>query len=128
MRRVTAAVIIENGRLLLARRGPAGSLPGLWELPGGKVEDGETLQRCLERELNEELRMDARAGAVIATTIYDYAHGSFEMLALETTRHSEFELRVHDAVSWVDQHEIGSLRLAPADIALVEQIVAEGHW
>jgi len=55
LRQVTAAVIIEDGLLFLARRGPVERLSGLWELPGGKLEPGETLQQCLERELLEEL-------------------------------------------------------------------------
>ncbi|MEI8083328.1 MAG: hypothetical protein WCI74_15935, partial [Actinomycetes bacterium] len=75
-----------------------------------------------------ELGMVARVGSVIATTIYHYDHGSFEMLALETTRCSEFELRVHDAVSWASRDEIGALLLAPADVELIAEIISTGSW
>jgi 8-oxo-dGTP diphosphatase len=128
MRQVTAAVIIEDGLLFVARRGPDGPLPGCWELPGGKVEDGETIQACLARELDEELEMRCRVGHVVATTAYHYDHGSFEMIALEVTRYSGWLLHVHDAVDWVGQDEVGDLHLAPADVQLLEQIVAAGHW
>ena len=55
MKLVTAAAIIEEGSLLIAKRGGESDLEGLWELPGGKVEEGESPEECLERELFEEL-------------------------------------------------------------------------
>jgi 8-oxo-dGTP diphosphatase len=116
-------VIIENGRLLITRRAPGQSLEGLWELPGGKIEPDETPQQCLVRELSEELEMSATVGVVIAQTIHHYDHGSFEMLAMETTRNSDFELRVHDAFTWVAAEEMAEYPLAPADVELVKQIV-----
>lgn len=125
MRQVTAAVIIEDGKLLLTRRGPGEKLAGMWELPGGKTEDGETPQECLARELLEELSMTAEVGEVIATTEYHYAHGAFEMLALKTRRTSDYRLSVHDEVRWVSPAEVDALPLAPADVELVRQI---GTW
>ncbi|MDO8963346.1 MAG: (deoxy)nucleoside triphosphate pyrophosphohydrolase [Coriobacteriia bacterium] len=122
MRRVTAAVIVENGCLFLARRPAGDPLAGLWELPGGKIEVGETPQQCLERELDEELGMAADAGRIIAQTIYHYEHGSFELLAIETTRLSGFELRVHDSYAWVELERLGEYRLAPADAMLMTQL------
>ena len=128
MKQVTAAVIIEEGRLLLTRRPPGDPLAGLWELPGGKIEAGETPAECLKRELTEELDMRALIGDVAATTTYTYDHGSFEMIALLATRLSDYELRVHDASVWVSRDEIASIQLAPADIALVAGILEAGHW
>jgi 8-oxo-dGTP diphosphatase len=123
MRRVTAAVIIEDGRILLARRPPGDPLAGLWELPGGKIEDGETPQECLERELLEELAMRAEVGPVLARTVYRYPHGVFELLALQATRTSDFELRAHDAFSWVDLEEAQMWALAPADQLLISELL-----
>ena len=128
MRQVTAAVIIEHDRLLLARRGPAESLAGLWELPGGKVEAGETIQECLRRELLEEFEMGTVVGKVVARTFYEYEHGSFDLVALAAERLTEYRLHVHDAVSWLARDEIASLELAPADVDLVRQILASDHW
>jgi 8-oxo-dGTP diphosphatase len=121
MKRVTAAVIIEDGRMLLTRRPPGDPLAGFWELPGGKIETGETAQECLARELAEELEMDVRVGDVIATTVYHYDHGSFEMLALATERQSDFALRVHDAAEWVERISIGCS--SRQDVELVDQII-----
>lgn len=122
MRQVTAAVIIEDGKLLLARRAPDEKLAGMWELPGGKTEAGETPQECLRRELIEELSMTAEVGAVIATTVYHYDHGAFEMLALEVVRTSDFSLSVHDEARWVSLAEADLLPLAPADVELLRKI------
>jgi 8-oxo-dGTP diphosphatase len=122
VRQVTAAVIIEDGRIFLARRPPDDPLAGLWELPGGKIEPGETPQECLERELREELNMTASAGSIIGRTTYRYAHGVFEVLALATTRKSGFELCVHSQSAWVGPEDLDQYRLAPADAVLLEQM------
>ena len=127
MRQVAAAVIIEEGRVFVARRGPVGPLAGYWELPGGKLESGETIQECLARELREELDMQVSVGKVIAATTYTYDHGCFDMLALEVIRHSEYQLRVHDAAAWVARTEMSGVRLAPADVELMAQIIAAGR-
>ncbi len=124
MKQVTAAVIIEEGRLFITRRPPGDPLAGLWELPGGKVESGETPEQCLARELVEELNMVISVGGVVAHTTYHYDHGSFEMLALTATRLSEFELRAHDEFAWVPLSELARYSLAPADVELVQQIIA----
>lgn len=128
MRQVTAAVIIERGRLLLARRPPGDPLEGLWELPGGKLEPGETPQDCLERELLEEMAMVATAGEILAVTEYHYDHGSFEMMAISAERQSGFKLLVHDASVWVCRMDLSDYPLAPADIVLIEELRGLQAW
>lgn len=128
MRKVTAAVIIEDGRLFVTRRPPDDPLAGKWELPGGKIEPGETAEECLQRELLEELEMRADIGALVATTVYHYPHGSFEMLAFEATRASDYLLLVHDNAAWVGRDDLDSIELAPADVELVSEIIESGFW
>lgn len=128
MRRVTAAVVIEDGRLLLARRPPGDHLAGHWELPGGKVEPGESPEECLQRELAEELDMAADVRELLATTIYHYDHGSFEILAFRTYRKSDMTLRVHDCAAWVAPAELEGYPLAPADVVLVQHLLSDGAW
>lgn len=126
MKQVTAAVIVEEGQLFLARRPPGDPLAGLWELPGGKIEAGESAEECLARELVEELGMRSDVGMLIATAVYHYDHGSFELLAFRTTRLSDYKLRVHDAALWVRRSDIAKLPLAPADVNLVAEIIDAG--
>jgi len=128
MKRVTAAVIVENHRLLIARRASGEALAGFWELPGGKVEPGETLQQCLSRELLEEFGMLTEVGRVLAQSVYHYEHGSFELIALGATRLSPFELRVHDDYAWVSPADIDTFALAPADVELVRQLLGQTGW
>lgn len=128
MKRVTAAVIIENGRLFLARRAVGDPLEGMWELPGGKIEDDETPQECVERELLEELQMRTAAGAILATTEYHYEHGSFELIAISVERESAFEPAVHDATAWVRRRDLDQHPLAPADVKLIGALASAGIW
>lgn len=128
MRTVTAAVIIEGERLLVTRRPPGDKLEGLWELPGGKVEPGESPEECLQRELEEELDMQSEIGELLATTVHHYSHGSFELLAFRTRRTSSYRLRAHDRAEWILPSELGEHPLAPADVSLIEWLQSDGVW
>ena len=73
--RVAAAVVWRNGRLLLTQRPPGGPLGLQWELPGGKIEAGESPEQALVRELREELGVGATAHEVLDVDTHDYPHG-----------------------------------------------------
>jgi len=128
MRQVTAAVIIENGLLFLARRAPDEKLAGMWELPGGKVEPGETPEECLKRELLEELDMQCRVGELVGTVVHEYEHGEFELLAYRVERLSDWSLSVHDRAGWVCSNEVLCYPLLPADIRLLGPGGALSAW
>lgn len=116
---VAAAIIISNGRVLLARRKRGDSHQGFWEFPGGAVEPGETIEACLARELKEELGVDARVGEEIARNEHRSARGGMDLVALRAHVESEtFTLTAHDAVEWVAPRDLGRYRLAPADVPI----------
>lgn len=71
---VTAAVISHNGRFLIAQRPPEGMLGGLWEFPGGKQKEGESLAECLQREIREELGLEIAVGRPITIVKHSYTH------------------------------------------------------
>lgn len=120
---VCAVVQDSSGRVLMARRAPKQHLEGLWELPGGKVEPGESLASALQRELEEELGLNATVGEEVARTIYHYDRGSIELIALSTMITNEISRKmVHDSVAWFNQSETVLLTVAPADIPLLEKI------
>lgn len=123
--RVTAAIVLKDSRVLLARRAPGQKNAGMWEFPGGKVERGETDERCLEREMYEEFGVTGKTGKHVADNRYVYgALGEaillcayvFEWLA------GEFELRVHDEIRWVDAEELMQLVLSPADVEIATRV------
>jgi A/G-specific adenine glycosylase len=80
---VTAAVIKRNGKILLAKRPSRGLLGGMWEFPGGKVEEGETLEQCLSREICEELAVDIRVGNSMGIYRHAYTHFKITLHAFD---------------------------------------------
>jgi A/G-specific adenine glycosylase len=71
---VTAAIIQQNGQVLIAQRPPKGMLGGLWEFPGGKREAGESLPDCLRREIREELGVEIAVDEPLVTVRHSYTH------------------------------------------------------
>lgn len=122
---VTAAVIVRDGRLLIARRKPGGPYGGRWELPGGKVEPGESLAACLERELGEELGLRARAGELICTSRGLAEGREIELHALRVRPVAGVpEARVHDRIAWAAPAEWRRYRFLEPDVELLECIRA----
>jgi 8-oxo-dGTP diphosphatase len=121
MKVVTAAIIQDQGRYFVARRGPGEKLAGLWEFPGGKVEPGETLQEGLKREIAEELGVEAIVGDVVTESHYKYEHGEILLVALQTEiKGNDIRLSVHDKEDWLFPEQILALELAPADIPIAK--------
>ena len=117
---VTAGIIRRDGSVLLARRSPGERHAGFWEFPGGKVENGETPEACLERELKEELGIQTRIGEKCAQNLYQYDHGSFCIVAYFVDWISgDPHPNVHDQLEWVRIDELMGYKLLPADIPIV---------
>jgi mutator protein MutT len=122
---VTAAVIVKGGKVLAARRGPGKHLEGYWEFPGGKLEENETPEECLERELTEEFSISSRVGAYIGESVYDYGEKVVRLLAYEVEHTAgNFELVDHDELRWLEINQLADVKWAPADIPLVEHYEA----
>jgi 8-oxo-dGTP diphosphatase len=125
MKTVTAAIIEQDGRILLARRSRGQDLEGRWEFPGGKQEPGETLAVCLERELREELALTVRAVAVFTENIHHYDGGAIRLVALFAELISgEVALSVHDRFAWVEKMRLLDYNLSPADIPIARKLAA----
>jgi 8-oxo-dGTP diphosphatase len=103
-----------------ARRGPGRSSAGRWELPGGKVELGESDQDALVRELREELGVRARVGEVVGVG----RHDPVELWAYRVESDDEPAPTEHDATCWLAADELGSVDWAAADQPLVELLRA----
>ncbi|MGV8925877.1 MAG: pyrimidine (deoxy)nucleoside triphosphate diphosphatase [Ewingella sp.] len=118
---VVAAIIEQDGNILLARRDASGDQAGLWEFPGGKVEDGESQPQALIRELQEELGIAARVEEWIAS--HDFQQPG-RIIRLHAWRVSGFtniiSLQCHSEIAWTPPHEAFRFELAPADAPLLE--------
>ena len=119
---VTAAIIENAGLILAARRGKGKHLAGFWEFPGGKLENDESPENCLARELKEEFDVDVSVGAFFDESTHDYGDKVIRLLAYKVTLNSgELKLIDHDKIIWLAPEYLGSVKWAPADIPLVEK-------
>ncbi|MBN1983560.1 MAG: (deoxy)nucleoside triphosphate pyrophosphohydrolase [Chitinivibrionales bacterium] len=121
MKDVTAAVITNHNQVLLTRRAPGEKHAGWWEFPGGKVEENESPERCLQRELLEELSIETSIGEKLLESLYTYETGDIRLLAYRATITSgDLCLHVHDEYRWVSVHMLTQYQLLPADIPIAE--------
>lgn len=125
---VTAGVIWKENRLLLARRPPGGMLAGLWEFPGGKIEEGETLAACLAREIREELAIEIDVGEPLASVDQEYTHLSITLHALQAHwRAGEPQTIGADAWEWVTVEQLDDYAMPRADRRILERLAADGR-
>ncbi|BBV66349.1 pyrimidine (deoxy)nucleoside triphosphate diphosphatase [Kluyvera ascorbata] len=122
---VVAAIIEQNGKILLAQRPPHADQPGLWEFAGGKVETGETQPEALVRELREELAIHAWPACYVASHQREVS-GRIIHLHAWYVPHFDGEIiaREHSALAWCTPQEALSYALAPADIPLLHAFMA----
>ena len=114
--KVTAGILEENGRVLIARRGPGRHMAGKWEFPGGKIEPGETPEQSLARELQEELDVRARVGTFLCRTFFEGDGVSLELLVFRVEGFDGLPvLREHQEIRWVLPCELFSYDLADSD-------------
>ena len=123
MLRVTAAILIHNDRILIARRRNTDDLAGKWEFPGGKIESNETPQQCLTREMKEEFGIDVVVGDFFGESTYRYNTATVQLLAYHSSwKGGRFSLNAHAAIQWVSLNQLQDFEFAPADIPLVEKL------
>ena len=120
--RVVAAVILSEGKIFATQRG-YGDFKGDWEFPGGKIEDGETPEEALKREILEELDTEITVGELIDTIEYDYQtfHLSMDCFWCEVVS-GKLVLKEHEAARWLDKENLYSVEWLPADVSLIEKI------
>ena len=123
--RVVAAVIRDGDKIFATQRG-YGDLKGGWEFPGGKIEEGETPQAALKREIMEELDTEIEVGELIGTIEYDYPDFHLSMGCYWCSVVSgDLVLKEHEAARWLPKDKLRSVEWLPADIRLIDIIQRE---
>jgi 8-oxo-dGTP diphosphatase len=126
IRVVGAMLEKEGGRYLITQRRPSGSLPLLWEFPGGRVEDNETEVEALARELKEEMGIVVNVGERAALTRHSYTHYDIEFSIYRCTLAAPdapiHHLRVHDH-RWVTLDEMSGYQFPDADAKTLEKLL-----
>src|SRR4051812_18578553 len=120
---VVAAAVVENdGRFLVTRRQRGVYLEGVWEFPGGKCDQDESLTDCLARELREELDVASRVGEEIYTTTHSYPDRSIELHFFRCELLGPPRPQLGQEMRWVPRGELTTLEFPPADAELIEML------
>ena len=119
---VVAAIIRDGDRIFATQRG-YGDFKDGWEFPGGKVEEGETPEAALKREIEEELETEIEVGEYLTTIEYDYPKFHLSMRCYwAKIIEGKPVLLEHEAAKWLTKNELDSVEWLPADVTIIEMI------
>ena len=119
---VVAAIIKDNDKIFATQRG-YGDLKGGWEFPGGKVENHETLQEALKREIKEELDVEIEVDDFVAKIEYDYPNFHLSMNCFfARIINGKLKLKEHSNAKWLTSDELDSVDWLPADLTIIDLI------
>ena len=124
---VAAAILFREGRLLITQRLPDSHLSGLWELPGGKRKQEESIRECLVRELREELNIEVVAGELFETIEYDYPEKTV-CLKFFKCRYVGGDIQALGCqrFAWVTPDDLRNYRFPPANESLMKRLRSGG--
>lgn len=124
--RVVAAQIERDGKYLITQRKPSSSLPLLWEFPGGRVEDGETDEDALRREIREEMHIDIRVGEPSVAVTHEYSAYVIDLrvyrCGIDAADQDIRKIGIHD-FRWVRPDELDDYEFPGADQATVDALL-----
>ncbi|MGF9906130.1 NUDIX domain-containing protein [Brevibacillus porteri] len=121
---VVAALLIEDGKILIAKRRGQGELSGKWEFAGGKMETGETPEQCLRREIKEELGINIKVGRYFGESAYAYDNGIIRLMIYKAKRIAgEIVPMDHEEVRWITKEQLVDFDFLPADVPIVKMIM-----
>jgi 8-oxo-dGTP diphosphatase len=126
MKRVVAALIVKDGKILACQRTRHQVMPLKWEFPGGKIEEGEQPRDAMRRELHEELGIEAAVGDEVSRVVHEYPGGGSVELRFYVVRsyQGEIENRIFKEIRWVDRAELSKLDFLEADITVLKDLAA----
>jgi 8-oxo-dGTP diphosphatase len=124
---VAAAILVEDGRVLVTQRKTGTHLAGAWEFPGGKVEAGEDPREALRRELREELGIDAKVGEIVDVTFHRYEEAEKAVLLLFFEAAREAGSPAPQALDvaafkWATARDLDPAAFPPADVAVLNKV------
>lgn len=122
---VGTGIIYRNGKVLIAQRAAHKLNPGLWEFPGGKLEQGETIQECLQRELREELEIETEIGDFLMEAVYVCPDQTYVLKVFWVSILDNQEpvmTKEHMQLKWVNFAEMSDFEFSKADIEIVEKL------
>ncbi len=128
-KKVTAAIITRDNKILIAQRAKKDELYGKWEFPGGKMEPGETEQECLKRELLEEFGIEVEIGEYVCSSFFVYNGTPMEMLAYYVTLISnDFVLYEHQQIKWVEKRDLLLFDFPEPDKPIIQKLLENKNF
>ena len=126
--RVVAGIIIEDGKVFATQRG-YGEFKDGWEFPGGKIEQGETPEEAVVREIMEELDTEVEVKELFDTVEYDYPkfHLSMDCFICKIKK-GDLVLKEHEAAKWLAKETLHTVDWLPADYGLVEKTQRDAQF
>ena len=123
---VTAAILIKDGLILIAKRRASDTLSNKWEFPGGKIEAGESAEDCLVRELKEEFDINTDIEKYFGKSIYQYTDFKIKLIVYKVKWISgRIRSTSHDLYEWIKIDDIDNYDFAEADKPLVKKLKKE---
>ena len=120
---VCAIIEDEAGRFLLAKRPEGKCLGGFWEFPGGKLEEGESIEAALVRELQEELLIQTEIFQILEVVEHHYEKSSNRLIPCRARILSGVPTALeHSEIGWFSNHEVDRSALAPADVPILAML------
>ena len=124
--KVTGAIIQNDNNFLIGRRGKDEKSAGMWEFPGGKLEEGESLKECMRRELKEELNIDAEIGELFYSYTYNYPHVSYKLFFFKVNSFFGKPVKyVHDKLKWEKLKNFYKYEFLPGNGPLIDKLFSE---
>lgn len=123
--KVVAAIIVDSGKVLSCKRG-YGKHKGGWEFPGGKIENGETFEEAVKREIKEELDIEIEVERFFMDIEHDYEDFHLSMKCYICSLKGEMpRFLEHEDFKWLNKEELYSVEWLKADIAAVDKLYKE---
>ena len=123
-KKVIAAIIMQGDKILIAQRKKQDELYGKWEFPGGKMEESETDEQCLKRELYEEFGINAQIGEYFCTSSFFHKKIAMDMLVYYVPSFTgEITLYDHQQIKWVNTNELLGYDFPEPDKPVIEQLL-----
>ena len=122
---VVAAIIQKEDKIFATQRG-YGEWKDWWEFPGGKMEQGETPEEALKREICEELSAEINVDELFSTVDYDYPKFHLKMHCyLCTLLTDAMHLNEHESARWLAKDELDSVKWLPADKSIIDKLITQ---
>ena len=119
---VSAAIIMKDNKIFVTQRG-YGEFKDWWEFPGGKIEEGETPEECLKREIKEELEADINIDKYLCTVEYDYPNFHLKMECFICSLiYGHLELVEAEDAKFITKDQLDNIDFLPADLLVVKEL------